>query len=404
MTGLTISDRGASMPESAVRKLKPFADAAKARGIRVIHLNIGQPDIETPDEFWQAVRDFPQQSRTLAYAPSNGLTLCIDGMIEYYGRLDIPLSRKEILVTTAGSESLLFAIIACCDPGDEIIIPEPYYSNYNGLAAIAGVELTPFTTYAENGYRLPPRAEIERLVGERTRGILYSNPGNPTGVVYTPDEIEMLADIARDHDLFVMSDEVYREFTYGGTVATSLLHIPDLEQHAVVLDSVSKRYSACGARVGCVISRNAAVMETILKLAMARLSAPALEQVGAAACVMNTPEAYFEQVRAEYVQRRDLVHEKLNQIEGVFCPKPAGAFYAMARIQEIDTEAFARWLLTDFSLNGETVMVAPGSGFYGTPGLGHNEIRIAYVSGGGMLERALDILAVAIPRYREISS
>jgi len=399
MTELALSLRSTEMPMSAVRKLVPLAQATKARGVRVIHLNVGQPDIETPPEFWEAVRNFPEH--TLAYAPSAGRTEYIEALLDYYARFDIELAPEHIVVTTAGCEALLFALLACGDAGDEIILPEPYYSNYNGLAAMTGLRLVPFTTRAEDGYRLPSRQVIERLVGGRARAILYSSPGNPTGVVYTLDEVATLGEIARAHGLFLLADEVYREFTYDGQTATSALHIPGLEQHAVVLDSISKRYSACGARVGCVVSRNVSFMRAILKLAMVRLSAPALDQIGAAACV-RTPPAYFDRVRVEYTHRRDLVFECLNRIEGVICPRPAGAFYAMARIEGVDTEDFARWLLTDFEQDGETVMVAPGAGFYGTPGLGRDEIRIAYVLETVALSRALDLLATAIRRYRAV--
>jgi aspartate aminotransferase len=397
MTEPSLSRRSTGLPMSAVRKLVPLAQAAQARGVRVIHLNVGQPDIETPPEFWEAVRNFPE--RTLAYAPSVGRPEYIEALLDYYARFDIELAPEQIVVTTAGCEALLFALLACGDVGDEIILPEPYYSNYNGLAAMTGLRLVPFTTRAEDGYRLPSREVVERLVGERTRAILYSSPGNPTGVVYTRDEVAMLGEIARTRGLFLLADEVYREFTYDGQIATSALHISGLEEHAVVLDSVSKRYSACGARVGCVVSHNAAFMKAILKLAMVRLSAPALDQIGVAACVRTPPE-YFDGVRAEYTRRRDIVFERMNRIEGVICPKPAGAFYAMARIEGVDTEDFARWLLTDFEQDGETVMVAPGAGFYGTPGLGRDEIRIAYVLETGTLSRAMDLLAMAIRRYR----
>jgi aspartate aminotransferase len=399
MSGTSISRRGTEMPESAMRKLAPLADAAKARGVRVIHLNIGQPDIETPAEFWEAVRDYPH--RTLAYAPSAGMKECIDGLVDYYARFDIAVQANQIVVTTAGSESLLFALLACCDAGQEIIIPEPFYSNYDGLARMVGLRLIPLTTRAENGYRLPPRERVEEALTERTGAILYSSPGNPTGAVYSPEEVAMLGDVARENGLFLLSDEVYREFTYNGEIATSALHIPDLEQNAVVLDSISKRYSACGARIGCVVSRNDAFMETVLKLAMIRLSAPALEQAGAAACVARTSPSYFDEVREEYARRRDIVFERLNSIEGVFSPRPAGAFYAMARIEGVDTEDFSRWLLTDFQVDGETVMVAPAAGFYSTPGLGSDEIRIAYVLGTEVLSRAMDLLAIAVRRYRE---
>lgn len=397
MTELTISRRGVEMPASAMRKLAPLADEAKARGVHVIHLNIGQPDIETPTEFWEAVCNFPE--RTLAYGPSAGRAECVEGMLDYYARFDIPLTAEQIVITTAGSESLLFALMTCGDPGDEVIVQEPFYSNYAGLATMAGLHVVPFTTYAKDGYRLPPREVIEELINERTCALLYSSPGNPTGVVYTPSEVAMLGDIAHTHGLFLLADEAYRELTYDGPVATSALHLPDSEEHVILLDSISKRFSACGARIGCVISRNTAVMEAIMKLAMARLSAPVLEQIGAAACLMNTPLSYFEEVRTEYTRRRDIVYERLNQVEGVVCPKPRGAFYAMVKIEGVDAEDFARWLLTDFEQDGETVMVAPGAGFYSTPGLGHDEIRIAYVLETEVLSRAMDLLAMAIRRY-----
>jgi aspartate aminotransferase len=390
------------MPASAMRKLEPFADEAKARGVSVIHLNIGQPDIETPSEFWEAIGSFPE--RTLAYGPSAGRAECLDGMLDYYARFDIPLTAEQIVVTTAGSESLLFALMTCGDAGDEVIVPEPFYSNYAGLATMAGLRVVPLITYAREDYRLPPREEIEELIGERTRAFLYSSPGNPTGVVYTPEEVAMLGDIVRSHGLYLLADEAYRELSYDGQIATSALHLPGMEQHVIVLDSVSKRFSACGARIGCVVSRNGTVMEAIMKLAMARLSAPVLEQIGAAACLMHTPASYFEEVREEYTRRRDIVYERMNQIEGVYCPKPAGAFYAMAKIEGVDTEDFARWMLTDFEQDGETVMVAPGSGFYSTPDLGHEEIRIAYVLETERLSRAIDLLAIAIRRYRSESA
>ncbi len=398
MTGPSVSSRSSEMPMSAVRKLVPLAREAKARGVQVIHLNVGQPDIETPPEFWEAVRSFPE--RTLAYAPSAGRPEYVEALLEYYARYDIELEPEQIVVTTAGCEALQFALLACGDVGDEIIVPEPYYSNYNGLAAMTGLRLVPFTTQAENGYRLPAREAIEPLVGDRTRAILYSSPGNPTGAIYTRDEVAMLGEIARAHGLFLLSDEVYREFTYDGQFATSALHMPGLEDQAVVLDSVSKRYSACGARIGCVVSRNTDLMKAIVKLAMVRLSAPALDQIGAAAC-LHTPSSYFEGVRAEYTRRRDVIFERMNAVEGVICPKPAGAFYAMAKIEGVNTEDFARWLLTDFEDEGETVMVAPGAGFYGTPGLGRDEIRIAYVLNTERLTRAMDLLAMAIRRYRQ---
>jgi aspartate aminotransferase len=386
---------------SAMRKLIPLAQAAKARGLRVIHLNLGQPDIETPPEFWEAIRAFPDHEPTLAYAPSAGRPELIASLVTYYERHDIPLKPEQIIVTIAGCEALVFAMTACCDVGDEIILPEPYYSNYSGVAGMAGVKLVPFTTHAEEGYHLPSREAIEQKITPRTRAILYANPGNPTGTVYTREELILLGEIAREHDLFLLGDEVYREFTYDGTRAISVLQLPGLEEYAVSIDSVSKRYSACGARVGCIVSRNTALMQALLKLAAVRLSAPALEQIGAAACYNATPPEYTEQVRVEYTRRRDLVIERLSQVEGITCHKPDGAFYAMARIAGVNTEDFSSWLLNDFEENGETVMVAPGAGFYSTPGLGRDEIRIAYVLELETLGRGMDLLVSAIRRYRQ---
>lgn len=398
----TLSTRGTTMPMSAMRKLTPLAQAAQARGVEVIYLNLGQPDIPTPAEFWEAVRAFPEREPVLAYAPSAGRPELIAALVQYYAQHAIPLTPEQIVVTIAGCEAILFAMLACANPGDEILTPEPYYSNYDGVAAMGGVRLVPITTRAEDGYHLPPQARIVEKITPRTRAILYANPGNPTGTVYTRAEVEMLGEIARAHDLYLLADEVYREFTYDGETPTSALHLPGLEAHAVLLDSVSKRYSACGARVGCVASRNAELMQAMVKLAMVRLSAPALEQLGTAACYLHTPPEYTENVRAEYVRRRDLVVAHLNAVEGVICHKPSGAFYAMARIEGVDTEDFARWLLTDFEQDGATVMVAPASGFYGTPGLGRDEIRIAYVLELGKLRQGLELLAAAIRRFREL--
>ena len=398
MNSLSVSERGGQFPASAMRKLAPLSADAAERGVKVYHLNIGQPDIETPPEFWDAVRSFSE--RTLAYGPSNGRTECVEAWIDYYAGLDIDLTPEQMAVTTAGSEALLFALLACGDAGDEVIVPEPYYSNYGGLAAMGGLRLVPVTTRAQNGYRLPDRQEIEEKITGSTCAILYSSPGNPTGAVYTRGEVSMLGELASAHGLFLLADEVYREFTYDGEAATSALHLRGLGDNVVVLDSVSKRYSACGARVGCVVSRNQSLMSVVRRLAMTRLSAPVLEQVGAAACV-QTSAAYFDHVRDEYARRRDIVFEYANRIEGVFCPKPAGAFYAMVRIDGVDAEAFARYLLTDFEQDGETVMIAPGTGFYCTAGLGRDEIRIAYVLATDRLARAMDLLGEAIRRYRQ---
>ncbi|MBN1262489.1 MAG: pyridoxal phosphate-dependent aminotransferase [Anaerolineae bacterium] len=399
MTTPTLSQRGQTMPMSAMRKLSPAAQAAQARGVEVIRLNLGQPDIETPAEFWNAVRAFPEREPTLAYAPSAGRPELVRSLVRYYRDAGIALAPEELVVTVGGCEAILFALLACGDPGGEIITPEPYYSNYAGVAAIAGMTLAPVTTHGEDGYHLPGREAFEAVITPKTRALLYASPGNPTGAVYTRAELALLGDLARDHGLFLLADEVYREFTYDGATAASVLHLPGLDDHAVLLDSVSKRYSACGARIGCIASHNAGFMQAVLKLAMVRLSAPALAQAGIAACI-DTPPGYMETARAEYQRRRDLVVERLNAMEGVSCRKPAGAFYVMARMEGIDAEDFARWLLSDFEVDGQTVMVAPGAGFYATPGLGRDEIRLAYVLELEKLARAMTLLAAAVARYR----
>lgn len=404
MTNPKVSQRGLTTPMSAMRKLTPLAQAAKVRGTRVLHLNIGQPDIQTPEAFWEAVRAFPEREPTLAYAPSAGRPELLAALVDYYRSVDINLAPEEIVVTVGGCEAILIAMLACTDPGDEILVPEPYYSNYNGVAAMTGVRLMPITTGVETGYHLPPRDEIAALVTARTRAILYASPGNPTGTVYTHAEVACLGDVAREHDLFLLADEVYREFTYDGETATGVLQLPKLEEHAIMLDSVSKRFSLCGARIGCVASHNADFMQAALKLAMVRLSAPALDQLGVAACYERTPDAYMAEIRAEYTRRRDLVVDRLNAMEGVTCRRPSGAFYAMARLDGVDTEDFARWLLTDFEDAGETVMVAPAAGFYATPGLGRDEIRIAYVLETERLARGMELLEQALQTYRTLSA
>ncbi|MCU0242178.1 MAG: pyridoxal phosphate-dependent aminotransferase [Vicinamibacteria bacterium] len=354
MNGPTLSQRGQNVPQSAIRKLIPLSRETERRGVKIIRLNIGQPDIETPAEFWHGVQNFGE--KVLAYAPSEGRPEFVAAMREYYRRIDIALGGDEIVTTQGGIEAVQFAIFAATDAGDEIIIPEPYYSNYVGVTAMADVNFVPFTTLAENGYHLPERAAIEKLVTPRTRAIMFASPGNPTGCVYTRAEMEMLADIARQHDLFLLSDEVYREFSYEGEAVTSILQLPGLERHAVLIDSVSKRYSACGARLGVVASHNADFMAAVRAYATVRLSAPALDQSAIAAC-LATPPAYFEKVRAEYRERRNIVVDALSALPGVVCPRPGGAFYCMVKIEGVDTESFARWLLTDFSHNGETVMI-----------------------------------------------
>jgi len=396
---VSVSTRGKNVPKSAIRKLIPFAKEREKTGVKIIKLNIGQPDIETPEEFWQGVRDFKE--RVLAYAPSEGRAELVKSFVTYYNKYGITVTTSDIVVIMGGIEGILFALLAATDPGDEVIVAEPYYSNYLGVAAMAQVNFVAFTTTAENGYHLPAREEIVKKITPRTKAVLISSPGNPTGCVYTRKEMELLASIANEHGLFLISDEVYREFAYDGEEATSVMQIPGTEQCGIIIDSVSKRYSACGARLGCVVSKNKEFMASVLSLATVRLSAGTLDQVAIANCI-NTPDAYFEKVRKEYVERRDIVVKGLSAIPGVVCPSPKGAFYVMAKIKGVDTEEFAKWLLTDFADNNETVMIAPGAGFYATPGLGRDEIRIAYVFKAPVMKRAMEILAQAIQTFRSL--
>ena len=335
----------------------------------------------------------------LAYSPSEGRPEYLDALISYYSRFNLSFTREDIVVSQGGIEGVLYSLIACADPGEDILVPEPYYSNYLGTAAMAQVNFIPFTTRAENGYHLPERSIIEKCITKKTRAILFSSPGNPTGCVYTRAEMELLADIAQKHNLFLISDEVYREFIYGDTEAVSIFHIPGIDDHAVMLDSASKRYSVCGSRVGSIISRNKPFLDAVRALATVRLSAPTLDQLGIANCI-NTPDSYFIRVKADYKARRDIVVDALSALPDVVCHRPEGAFYVMLKLKGIDTEVFAKWLLTDFSHKGETVLLSPGAGFYATPGLGRDEIRIAYVLECGILKRAMEALIEAIRQFR----
>ena len=390
-----ISKRAALMPASPIRKLVPLSDAAKARGIQVYHLNIGQPDIPTPVEFMNAIRCYDRL--VLAYGNSKGDAAYIKGLAEYYKSVGIEVEPKDIQVTTGGSEAIIFAMVCVAGVDDEIIVFEPFYTNYNGFAMMAEVKLVPVTLRAENGFHMPPREEIERLVTPRTRAILVCSPNNPTGTVYTREEMEMLAGIARDRDLFLLSDEVYREYIYEGR-HTSVMHLEGISDRAILLDSISKRYSACGARIGCIVSRNGQVMDAVLRMGQARLCPPSIEQVGATAALKVAAD-YYDGMAAEFRLRRDAVYEELMKIPGVVCLKPSGAFYIMAKLPIKDVEDFARWMLTDFSLDGATTMVAPGPGFYATPGKGCDEARIAYVLNVDDLRRAMRILAKGIEAY-----
>jgi len=391
-----ISNKGNTMPESPIRKLVPFAEKAKKKGKKVYHLNIGQPDINTPEVALDAVHNFSE--KVVEYSHSAGFESYRKGLATYYQNLGIDVSHEDIMITTGGSEALLFSLNSCLDSGDEIIIPEPFYANYNGFSISAGVTVKPIATSINNGFALPEIEEFEKLITPNTKAILICNPGNPTGYLYSKKELETLRDIVVKHDLFLFADEVYREFVYDGNEHHSVLNIEGLDQNTVVIDSTSKRYSMCGIRVGCIVSRNKEVMATVLKFAQARLSPPTFGQIAGQAA-LDTPQSYFDQVSAEYVSRRDLLIEGLNKIDGVICPKPKGAFYAIAQLPIDDADKFAQWLLEDFDLNGETVMVAPAAGFYSTPNTGANQVRIAYVLNKESLQTSIKILEAALKVY-----
>ncbi len=395
---MTISTRGKLMPASPIRKLVPYADAAKSRGIKVYHLNIGQPDIETPAEMLAAYRNL--DLKVIAYGPSGGRYDYIRALAGYYRKRGIEIEPADILVTTGGSEALLFVYQAICDPGDEIIIPEPFYTNYAGFAVITGIKIVPVTAKAEDGFALPSRTEFEAKITTRTRAILFSNPGNPTGVVYTRDEMEMLRRLAIDHNLYLIADEVYREFIYDKEVEhRSVMNLSGIEDRAILVDSVSKRYSACGARVGCIVTRNRKLTATTLKFGQARLCPPTVDQIAACAA-LEAPDSYFAEVREEYRQRRDLMCKALADMPGVICRKPMGAFYTVVKLPVEDAEKFTIFMLEDFNQNNETVMVAPAAGFYATPGAGKNEVRIAYVLNTGDLARAMEMLKQGLVAYQ----
>jgi len=384
---------------SPIRKLMPHAVAAKKRGIKVYHLNIGQPDIPTPKEMIDVYHAFSE--KVLAYGPSQGLDVYRDGLVQYYKHCGIELKEDQIIVTTAGSEAVTFAMYVACEAGDEIIVPEPFYTNYNGFATMAGIQIKPLTTHAEDGFKLPDDARIEALIGPKTRAIMICNPGNPTGTVYSADEIYRLCAIAKKHDLFLISDEVYREFLYGGLSHTSVLQVDGMEELAVMVDSVSKRYSACGARIGCIVSRNKAFMDATLKFAQARLCPPTVDQLAANACV-NLGEDFFGPLISEYQRRRDLVFDELQKIPGIVCVKPQGAFYIIAKLPIEDAEDFVIWLLNNFDIDGETVMAAPAEGFYATPGLGRNELRLAYILNEKDLAAAMNIFRRGFEEYQRV--
>ena len=391
-----ISEKAQIVPASPIRKLVPFAEAAKKAGKTVYHLNIGQPDIQTPDAALQAIHNF--DDKVLEYSHSAGIESYRVKLSASYKAQGIPVETEDILITTGGSEALIFAMLCTCNPGDEVIIPEPFYANYNSFAVTAGVKVVPVTAKIEDGFALPAMEEIEAKISPRTKGIVICNPGNPTGYLYSKTELEALAEIVKKHDLFLYADEVYREFCYDGAQPHSVLNLPGLEAHVLMIDSVSKRYSMCGARIGALISKNKEVMAAALKFGQARLSPPTIDQVAAEAA-LSTPQSYFDEVVSEYVARRNIMVDGLNSIPGVFCPKPNGAFYCVARFPVDDAEKFCQWLLESFSFEGQTVMMAPANGFYSTTGAGKNEARIAYVLNQDALRKAVDCLRVALDQY-----
>lgn len=391
-----LSDKAVHMPASPIRKLVPFAETAKKQGKTVIHLNIGQPDIETPEVAREAIKNADIQ--VLAYSHSAGFESYRKGLAAYYVKNGINVTFEDILVTTGGSEALIFGFMSCLNPGDEIIIPEPFYANYNGFAVTAGVKIVPVTANISDGFALPPVEEFEKKITSKTKAILICNPGNPTGYLYSKEELEKLSGIVKKHDLFLFADEVYREFCYDGAQPFSVMNLEGLAKNAILIDSVSKRYSMCGARIGALISKNKEVIQSALKFAQARLSPPTYAQVASEAA-LATPQNYFDQVVEEYVQRRDIMVDGLNAIPGVRCPKPRGAFYCVAEFPVDDTEKFCQWLLESFDYQGKTVMMAPLSGFYSTPGLGKQEARIAYVLEQGLLKDAVKCLEEALKVY-----
>ncbi len=391
-----ISNRGNSIPASPIRKLVPFAEEAKRNGKEIFHLNIGQPDILTPKSAIQAVKNTDMQ--VLAYSHSAGFESYRKKLVGYYEKFDIDIEHTDIIVTTGASEAISFGMMSCLDPGDEVIVPEPFYANYNGFSISGGIKVKPITAFIENDYALPPISDFEKQITPNTKAILICNPSNPTGYLYSKEELLALKEIVLKHDLFLFADEVYREFCYDDNTFTSILTINGLEEHAVVFDSISKRFSACGARIGSIVSKNKEVMATAMKFAQARLSPPTLAQILAEA-TLDVPDSYLSEAIAEYDERRKLLTSRLQQMEGVTCPRPTGAFYAFARLPIDDADRFCKWLLQDFEQNGASVMLAPGTGFYSSEGLGKQEVRMAYVLNKEDLTKALDCLEAALKVY-----
>jgi aspartate aminotransferase len=391
-----LSEKAILMPASPIRKLVPYAEKAKTQGTTVYHLNIGQPDIETPEVALNAVKNLDR--KVIEYSHSAGFESYRNALSAYYVKNGIRVSPEDIIITTGGSEALIFGFMTTCNPGDEVIIPEPFYANYNGFAVTAGINVVPVTATIESGFALPPITEIEKKITSKTKGIVICNPGNPTGYLYSKEELEQLRDLVKKHDLFLFSDEVYREFCYDGAVPFSVMNLEGIENNVIMIDSVSKRYSMCGARIGALISKNKEVMAAALKFGQARLSPPTIDQIAAEAA-LKTPQSYFDNVVREYVQRRNIMIQGLNSIPGVFCPNPSGAFYCVAKFPVDDAEKFCQWLLEDFSFEGQTVMMAPANGFYATKGAGIKEARIAYVLNQEDLKKAVICLEKALEVY-----
>ncbi len=392
---LTISQRGQLMPASPIRKLVPYAESAKRRGIQVYHLNIGQPDIETPPQMMDAVKN--SHIKVLEYSHSAGNESYRQKLVKYYEGVGIAVNAGQIIVTTGGSEAILFGFMACLDAGDEVIIPEPFYANYNGFAVEAGVKVVPITAYIDNGFALPAIQDFEKAITPRTRAIVICNPNNPTGYLYSAAEMETLKGILQKYNLYLFADEAYREFCYSG-VHTSAMHLRGVDDNVILMDTISKRYSACGARLGAFVTKNSQVLQAAMKFAQARLSPPSLAQIMAEAAV-DLPADYFNSTKAEYLLRRNTIVERLNMIPGVFCPTPGGAFYVIAKLPIDDADTFCQWLLESFEHNGSTVMLAPATGFYSTPGLGKNEVRLAYVLNKEAINMAMDCLEAALAIY-----
>lgn len=391
-----IAQKAIDMPASPIRKLVPYAEKAKKAGKTVYHLNIGQPDIETPQVVLEAIHNFDH--KVIEYSHSAGFESYRVKLAETYQKGGLPVNTEDILITTGGSEALIFGFMATCNPGDEIIIPEPFYANYNGFAVTAGINVVPVTSYIESGFALPPVAEIEAKITPKTKAVVICNPGNPTGYLYSQAELEQLRDIVKKHDLFLFADEVYREFCYDGAQPFSVLNLAGIEENVIMIDSVSKRYSMCGARIGALVTKNKELMAAVLKFGQARLSPPTVDQIASEAA-LNTPQSYFDDVVAEYVERRNIMVDGLNNIPGVFCPKPSGAFYCVAKFPVDNAEKFCQWLLEDFEFEGQTVMMAPANGFYSTTGAGLQEARIAYVLNKESLHKAVICLEEALKVY-----